>query len=52
VLDAGHYDVKLTRDEVQRIKCWTDLNCPLWPDYVFRANRPAAVAAGPTKPMP
>ena len=39
VLDAGHYDVKLTREQTQRIKCWIDLNCPLWPDYVFRPAR-------------
>ena len=41
VLNAGHNDVKLTPDEVQRIKCWIDLNCPLWPDYVQRDLRPA-----------
>ena len=40
VLDAGHYGVKLTRDEMHRVKCWIDLNCPLWPDYQFRPNRP------------
>ena len=45
VLAAGHYEVTLSSDEVQRIKGWTDLNCPLWPDYVLRANRPGAVAA-------
>jgi len=45
VLDAGHYDVKLTPDEIERIKCWIDLNCPLWPDYLLRASRPSAVAA-------
>ncbi len=39
VLDAGHYDVRLTNDEIHRIKCWTDLNCPLWPDYIFRFKR-------------
>jgi hypothetical protein len=40
VLDAGHNDVKLSRDEMRAIKCWTDLNCPLWPDYLFRPTRP------------
>ncbi len=40
VLDAGHYDVRLTPDERQRVKCWTDLNCPLWPDYQHRPERP------------
>jgi hypothetical protein len=50
VLDAGHYDVRLTREDTQRIKCWIDLNCPLWPDYVFRANRPGPVAVSSTAP--
>ncbi|MCY3023703.1 MAG: hypothetical protein NTW87_32380, partial [Planctomycetota bacterium] len=40
VLDKGHYDVKLTTEEMRRIKCWTDLNCPLWPDYIERGKRP------------
>jgi hypothetical protein len=44
VLDAGHYDVKLTLEERRRIKCWIDLNCPLWADYVPRSTRPGAVA--------
>ena len=41
VLEGGHNDVKLTRDEWRRLKCWIDLNCPLWPDYQFRPERPA-----------
>jgi hypothetical protein len=45
VLDAGHYDVKLTRDEMHRVKCWIDLNCPLWPDYRERLKRPGPEAA-------
>ncbi|NQT81711.1 hypothetical protein HQ563_01720, partial [bacterium] len=44
-LDAGHYDVQLTRNEIRRVKCWTDLNCPLWPDYIFRFNRPGLQTA-------
>jgi len=44
VLDAGHYKVKLTREEMRRVKCWIDLNCPLWPDYIYRPNRPAHAA--------
>ncbi|MHC4740953.1 MAG: HzsA-related protein, partial [Planctomycetota bacterium] len=40
VLDGGHEDVRLTDEEMHRVKCWTDLNCPLWPDYIFRPNRP------------
>ncbi len=43
--DGGHYDVRLTNEEAQRIKCWTDLNCPLWPDYIFRPDRLAMKTA-------
>jgi hypothetical protein len=43
LLDAGHYDVKLTRDETHAVKCWIDLNCPLWPDYIERQKRPPQV---------
>ena len=39
ILDGGHYDVQLTSEEVHRVKCWIDLNCPLWPDYIFRPDR-------------
>ena len=46
-LDAGHYDVQLTNEEIHRIKCWTDLNCPLWPDYIFRLKRQNLQAANP-----
>lgn len=45
VLEAGHYDVKLTRDEMHAVKCWIDLNCPLWPDYVPRDQRPGPRSA-------
>jgi hypothetical protein len=41
VLDAGHHDVKLTTDQMRGIKVWIDMNCPLWPDYVFREDRGA-----------
>lgn len=40
VLDAGHYGVKLSREKRRRIKCWTDLSCPLWPDDIHRSRRP------------
>jgi hypothetical protein len=40
VIQAGHHDVSLTRDEMHRVKCWIDLNCPLWPDYIQRDLRP------------
>ncbi len=39
VLDAGHHDVVLTQEEWRRIKTWTALNCPLWGDYIDRAQR-------------
>lgn len=41
VLNRGHHDVQLTRDEMHAIKCWIDLNCPLWPDYQQRELRRA-----------
>lgn len=47
VLAAGHNGVKLTRDETHRVKCWIDMNCPLWPDYLERSTRPGPVAAKP-----
>lgn len=40
VLNAGHYGVRLDDDSMQRIKCWIDLNCPLWADYQYRLDRP------------
>ncbi len=45
VLDKSHYDVKLSREDKRRVKCWVDLNCPLWPDYKFRGDRPGNVVA-------
>ena len=51
VIESGHNKVKLTRDQMHRIKCWIDMNCPLWPDYIPRLSRPARIAktarAGP-----
>jgi len=41
MLEGGHYDVMLTREEMRRVKCWIDLNCPLWPDYIHRPDRPS-----------
>ena len=37
--DPNHASVKLTSHEKQAIKCWTDLNVPLWGDYAFRPER-------------
>ena len=45
ILDAGHYDVNLSEEEMRAVKCWIDMNCPLWPDYKFRPDRPAATVA-------
>lgn len=45
VLEAGHYDVKLSPEELHRVKCWIDLNCPLWPDYQYRPSRPGPETA-------
>ena len=39
ILDEEHYEVELTDEQSLRVKCWTDLNCPLWPDYVYRPSR-------------
>jgi hypothetical protein len=46
VLNAGHQEVALSRDEMARVKTWIDLNCPLWPDYTERQSRPL----GPDQP--
>jgi hypothetical protein len=48
VLDAGHHDVQLPVEDRRRVKAWIDLNCPLWPDYEFRPNRPALQTAQTT----
>jgi hypothetical protein len=39
VLNNEHQDVKLSEDEMHAIKCWIDLNCPLWGDYKYRRER-------------
>jgi hypothetical protein len=41
LLEAGHHDVQLSTEEMRAMKCWIDLNCPLWPDYQFRPERSA-----------
>jgi hypothetical protein len=35
-----HKDVKLEPAQLRALKAWIDLNCPLWPDYRFRNDRP------------
>ncbi len=50
VLEAGHYQVSLTAEEGQRVKTWIDLNCPLWPDYLFRPERPELAQSTANRP--
>lgn len=52
ILDGRHHDVRLDRDEKHAVKCWIDLNCPLWPDYQFRPERRPSLAnsASPSGP--
>ena len=41
VLDGKqHKEVTLKPDDLRAIKAWIDLNCPLWPDYTYRFDRP------------
>ena len=47
VLKAGHHQVELSREDLHRVKCWIDLNCPLWPDYLQRDLRPGPIANHP-----
>jgi len=35
-----HETVALKPEELRALKAWIDLNCPLWPDYRFRRERP------------
>jgi len=37
--DKNHQSVQLTSNQTRAIKCWTDLNVPLWGDYAFRPER-------------
>ena len=39
-----HKDVKLSANEMRALKAWVDLNCPLWPDYLYRPERSTARA--------
>jgi hypothetical protein len=40
VLNKGHKNIELPREDMRRLKTWIDLNCPLWPDYQNRDKRP------------
>jgi len=46
--DEHHQEVSLDESGMRAIKTWVDLNCPLWPDYVYRPDRPGP----PTGPVP
>ena len=37
-------EAQLGAEDLHRIKCWIDLNCPLWPDYTHRPERPGRLA--------
>lgn len=45
--DANHAKVHLTEDELRAVKTWIDFNCPLWPDYTYRLDRPQIAMASP-----
>jgi hypothetical protein len=38
--DEHHCEVTLDAVGQRAIKHWIDLNCPLWPDYLYRPDRP------------
>ncbi|MCU0612242.1 MAG: hypothetical protein MUE60_10690, partial [Candidatus Eisenbacteria bacterium] len=38
--EKQHETVRLKPEDLRALKAWIDLNCPLWPDYCFRPNRP------------
>ena len=40
VKGKDHEWVWLKPDERRALKAWIDLNCPLWPDYTCRPERP------------
>jgi hypothetical protein len=35
-----HASLALQPEELRALKAWIDLNCPLWPDYRYRGERP------------
>ncbi|MDZ7620724.1 MAG: hypothetical protein U1E05_27285, partial [Patescibacteria group bacterium] len=42
--DKQHEDVSLDEAGMRAIKAWIDFNCPLWPDYRYRLDRPGPEA--------
>ncbi len=49
VLESEHHGVRLSEAEMRAVKCWIDLNCPLWPDYQFRPERRPILAGASTR---
>jgi hypothetical protein len=45
VIESNHHHVQLSPQEMHAIKCWIDLNCPLWADYMERKDRSANIKA-------
>ena len=43
--DKHHEEVALDEAGMRAIKAWIDLNCPLWPDYIYRPDRPGPKTA-------
>jgi hypothetical protein len=49
---ARHKEVRLGVEERRALTAWTDLNCPLWPDYTYRPERPAQAPQAESRPVP
>jgi hydrazine synthase alpha subunit-like protein/F5/8 type C domain-containing protein len=43
--DDNHKEVSVDETGTRAIKAWIDLNCPLWPDYIYRPDRPGPQTA-------
>jgi hypothetical protein len=43
--NESHQEVSLDSSSMRALKAWIDLNCPLWPDYLHRPDRPASQTA-------
>jgi hypothetical protein len=43
--DKHHEEVSLDEPGMRALKAWIDLNCPLWPDYLYRPDRPGLQTA-------
>jgi hypothetical protein len=43
--DKHHEEVAIDEPGMRALKAWIDLNCPLWPDYIYRPDRPGVQTA-------